>query len=67
MQLLRFDERINRRVGHTVWIAACLMIIVGLMTTVVLVSMSRPIQVGDLGQTPEFAASSPPIVKVAAS
>jgi len=37
-----------------------MMIILGLMTTVVLVSMSRPARVGDLGGTAhQFATLSP--------
>ena len=62
--MLRWD----RRAGHKLWIALCMMIILGLMTTVVFVSMARPHRVGDVGETGhQFATLSPPTIAAASN
>ncbi len=42
-------ERMNRRVGHALWLFLCTMIIIGLMATVIVITLSRPGRVSDLG------------------
>lgn len=55
--MFQMEDRTIRRFGQTLWIVLCAAIVIGLMMTVLLMTLSRQDRAGDNGATRYQAAA----------